>query len=49
LTWDNPESRYRCGLLLSTQSGWWQRLWRAWAARVISAGSGCDAWLDTER
>jgi hypothetical protein len=49
LTWVNPESRYRCGLLLSTQSSWWQRLWRAWSARVISAGSGCDAWLDTER
>ena len=45
LTWVNPESRYRCGLLTPRHTGW--RGWlQRWAARMISAGSGCDAALD---
>ncbi len=53
LTWVSAEARYRCGLLLSSGGSrwhrWWQKWLRRWAARVISAGSGCDAWIDIER
>ena len=46
LQWHGATRQYRCGLLTRPAASWWQRGWRAWAARVISAGSGCDAWLD---
>lgn len=48
LVWMNTEKRYRCGLLLQPASGW-RGLWRRWAARMISAGSGCDAAFSTHR
>jgi len=47
LVWSPAQSRYRCGLLLTSGRRWWTRWWQRWAARVISAGSGCDAWIDT--
>ena len=46
LRWVAPEARYRCGLLMAPGQGLWQRLWRRWAARWISAGSGCDASIE---
>lgn len=46
LVWSDPEKRYRCGLLLTHRSGW-RGLWQRWAARMISAGSGCDATIET--
>jgi hypothetical protein len=48
LQWHEAEGRYRCGLLMRPARWPWQRLARAWAARVISAGSGCDASLSVE-
>ncbi|RZL09204.1 MAG: hypothetical protein EOP40_10625 [Rubrivivax sp.] len=48
LRWVQEESRYRCGLLTISQRHWWDRLWRAWMQRVISAGSGCDATLEVQ-
>ncbi|TBO30214.1 hypothetical protein EYS42_10980 [Aquabacterium lacunae] len=48
LQWHEAEGRYRCGLLMRPARWPWQRLARAWAARVISAGSGCDASLSAE-
>jgi hypothetical protein len=41
LVWNEAESRYRCGLM-SPGSGVLARLGRRFAARFISAGSGCD-------
>lgn len=46
LHWMPDESRYRCGLLLKPVRGGAGRLWRWWSARLISAGSGCDAWIE---
>lgn len=56
LRWSDAQGRYVCGLLVdaheaSTGGGarpavLWRRLWRAWARRLISAGSGCDASLE---
>jgi hypothetical protein len=45
LVWVEADRRYRCGLMLAGQrgSGLWRKAWHRWAARWISAGSGCDA------
>ncbi len=50
LRWSDTEARYRCGLLTESQgrAGPLTRLWLAWARRMISAGSGCDAQLRIE-
>lgn len=50
LVWADAEGRYRCGLLMagSARPGLWRALWRRWAARWISAGSGCDASFEIE-
>jgi hypothetical protein len=56
LRWSNAQGRYVCGLLADAPDtagpadplwrGGWRRLWRAWARRLISAGSGCDASIE---
>ena len=57
LRWSDAEGRYLCGLLVEvggpgpvrSASFWrrvWPRVWRAWARRLISAGSGCDASIE---
>ena len=54
LRWSGAQGRYVCGLLVDGgghdgegRSGpLWRRLWRAWARRLISAGSGCDASIE---
>lgn len=56
LRWSGTQGRYVCGLLADAQEAagegtvrsdpLWRRLWRAWARRLISAGSGCDARLE---
>ena len=47
LVWQAGERRYRCGLLTTPLQHfrwpWLARLGTAWARRMISAGSGCDA------
>ncbi|MFZ5529146.1 MAG: hypothetical protein ACOZE7_21065 [Pseudomonadota bacterium] len=50
LVWVEADHRYRCGLMLAGQrgSGLWRKAWHRWAARWISAGSGCDASLEIE-
>lgn len=50
LVWADAEGRYRCGLLQAGHGpNLWRTVWRRWAARWISAGSGCDASLEIER
>ena len=55
LRWSGLQGRYVCGLLAEGDDGGegsaplWRRLWRAWARRLISAGSGCDASLEVSR
>ncbi|MBU0916912.1 hypothetical protein [Aquabacterium parvum] len=58
LRWSDAQGRYVCGLLADgdasagAQAGGarsrslWRRLWQAWARRLISAGSGCDASIE---
>jgi hypothetical protein len=54
LRWSDVQGRYVCGLLANGaendaagRSGpLWHRLWQAWARRLISAGSGCDASIE---
>jgi hypothetical protein len=51
LRWSAAQGRYVCGLLADEAGGGlagplWRRLWRAWARRLISAGSGCDASIE---
>lgn len=54
LRWSGAQGRYVCGLLADGQADeagglampLWRRLWRAWARRLISAGSGCDASIE---
>lgn len=50
LRWSDAQGRYLCGLLAdaATPSGrsLWRRVWHAWARRLISAGSGCDAGIE---
>lgn len=52
LRWSDERRRYVCGLLADageTDDGaasFGRRLWRAWARRLISAGSGCDASIE---
>jgi hypothetical protein len=54
LRWSGAQGRYVCGLLADghvDEAGGrgvslWRRLWRAWARRLISAGSGCDASIE---
>ncbi len=52
LEWVDTESRYRCGVLINPakytglQAGWMQTVTRRFAARMISAGSGCDCSLE---
>lgn len=49
LMWQDDAGRYACGVLTGAEQlggGRWPglaRIVRAWAARSISAGSGCDA------
>jgi hypothetical protein len=49
LVWAADEARYRCGLLQRPGRGILRRAWRWWSARLISAGSGCDAWIEPAR
>ncbi|HYR25424.1 MAG TPA: hypothetical protein VEQ09_06320 [Aquabacterium sp.] len=50
LRWSVAQGCYRCGLLeTDALGGLWRKLWRGWARRLISAGSGCDASLEIER
>ncbi len=44
LVWSEDQRRYHCGLLTRPHLRWLQPLLRRW----ISAGSGCDATLETE-
>lgn len=52
LRWSDAQGRYVCGLLAEADEAAmravppWRRLWRAWARRLISAGSGCDASIE---
>lgn len=51
LRWSDAQGRYLCGLLVDagqSQGRWaiWRRVWHAWARRLISAGSGCDASIE---
>lgn len=56
LRWSGERGRYVCGLLADGDVGvgeggsravpLWRRLWLAWARRLISAGSGCDASIE---
>ena len=51
LRWSAPQGRYVCGLLAEAQAqppSWWRRATLAWARRLISAGTGCDASLTVE-
>ena len=54
LRWSDAQGRYVCGLLSDADEGrarsvpLWRRLWRAWARRLISAGSGCDASFEVD-
>ena len=53
LRWSDEQGRYVCGLLAEPHTGdgaasWMRRAWYAWARRLISAGSGCDASLEID-
>lgn len=56
LRWSRGQGRYVCGLLVDGRQAdegldgptmrLVRRLWLAWARRLISAGSGCDASIE---
>jgi len=43
LRFDPTLSHYRCGLMPAPGGGWPRRVLRAWVARWIGAGFGCDS------
>ena len=60
LAWSDQAGRYHCGVLAKAYEGArpgvdgrkasiWRRAWWRWVHRMIAAGVGCDAALQTER
>lgn len=55
LTWSEPGQKYRCGVIVEPRQhlprgfGWLSPLLSKLAHRYISAGSGCDASIETQR
>ena len=59
LTWSDQAGRYHCGVLARAyeqarpgvdgrKAPIWRRAWWRWVHRMIAAGVGCDAALQTE-